>query len=64
MILSDRKRYPLHQLPIIMVSAKNKPADVVEGLSKGANDYVGKPINKDELVARMATQLTISLSCR
>lgn len=51
-------------LPIIMVSAKNRPENIVEGLSRGANDYVSKPVNKNELLARIRAQLMICHSCR
>ncbi len=59
-----RERYPACDLPIIMISAKNKPENIVEGLSKGANDYIGKPINKQELLARIHAQLMICHSCK
>lgn len=51
-------------LPIIMVSAKSQPQHIVEGLSKGANDYMAKPINRDELLARIRAQLMICHTCR
>lgn len=59
-----REKYPACDLPIIMVSAKNKPENIVEGLSKGANDYIGKPINKHELLARIRAQLMICHTCK
>jgi DNA-binding response OmpR family regulator/signal transduction histidine kinase len=59
-----REKYPACDLPIIMVSAKNKPENIVEGLSKGANDYIGKPINKHELLARIQAQLMICHTCK
>jgi two-component system sensor histidine kinase ChiS len=48
------------ELPVIMVTAKNQLEDLVEGLSSGANDYLAKPFNKGELIARMKTQLNLS----
>ena len=59
-----REKYPACDLPIIMVSAKNKPENIVEGLSKGANDYIGKPVNKHELLARIRAQLMICHTCK
>jgi DNA-binding response OmpR family regulator len=44
-------------LPIIIVSAKNADADVIYGLASGADDYVTKPFNPLELVARVKSQL-------
>lgn len=45
------------ELPIIMVTAKDHPVDIVESLSMGANDYVTKPIDLSVLLARIKTQL-------
>ncbi|QWS34221.1 MtrAB system response regulator MtrA [Curtobacterium aetherium] len=43
--------------PIIMLTAKGDTADVVLGLENGADDYVVKPFNPKELVARIRTRL-------
>jgi two-component system response regulator MtrA len=40
-------------VPIIMLTAKGEPTDVVQGLESGADDYVVKPFNPKELVARI-----------
>jgi two-component system response regulator MtrA len=44
-------------VPIIMLTAKSDTADVVKGLESGADDYVVKPFNPKELVARIRTRL-------
>lgn len=44
-------------LPIIMLSAKNQDMDKVLGLSAGADDYLAKPFNPVELLARVRAQL-------
>jgi two-component system response regulator MtrA len=44
-------------IPIIMLTAKSDTADVVKGLESGADDYVVKPFNPKELVARVRTRL-------
>jgi DNA-binding response OmpR family regulator len=44
-------------MPIIMLSAKNSDMDKIAGLSIGADDYLGKPFNPLELVARAKSQL-------
>jgi two-component system response regulator VanR len=44
-------------MPIIILSAKNTDMDKISGLSIGADDYVGKPFNPLEIVARVKSQL-------
>jgi len=44
-------------IPILMLSAKNEDADKVLGLQVGADDYVTKPFNPLELIARVKSQL-------
>ena len=43
-----------NEVPILMLSAKNTPADKVLGLKKGADDYLTKPFNLDELLIRIS----------
>ena len=46
-----------NNIPIIMVSAKTQDIDKIVGLSTGADDYVAKPFNPLELMARVKSQL-------
>lgn len=44
-------------LPIIVLSARDREAEKIEALDLGADDYVNKPFNVGELLARMRTAL-------
>ena len=46
-----------HNLPIILLSAKSEDTDKITGLSFGADDYVTKPFNPLELLARVKSQI-------
>lgn len=50
-----RSRKP--QIPALIVSARGDPADKVKGLDAGADDYLAKPFNFDELLARIRVLL-------
>ncbi|MCT7981158.1 two-component regulator propeller domain-containing protein [Laspinema olomoucense] len=54
-----RQQYGMDELPIIMLTAKNQVSDLVAGLQAGSNDYLTKPIAKDELLARIKTHLNV-----
>ncbi|HLR41673.1 MAG TPA: response regulator transcription factor [Pseudogracilibacillus sp.] len=44
-------------VPIIMLTARDQRDDIVKGLQLGADDYITKPFNEDELLARMSALL-------
>ncbi|KMY53084.1 DeoR faimly transcriptional regulator [Bacillus sp. FJAT-27231] len=44
-------------LPIIMLSARSEDMDKIQGLASGADDYITKPFNPLELIARVKSQL-------
>lgn len=44
-------------IPVIFISAKNQDADKILGLDLGADDYISKPFNPLELVARVNAQI-------
>ena len=48
-----------HDIPIIFLTAKTETADIVRGFELGAVDYVSKPFNPPELLARVNTHLSI-----
>jgi two-component system response regulator MtrA len=49
-------------VPIIMLTAKSDTTDVVRGLEAGADDYIVKPFDPKELVARIKTRLRATTS--
>ncbi len=59
-----REKYNLFELPVLMLTAKNQPKDLVAGFEAGANDYVNKPFDKKELLSRTKTLLLLNHSIR
>jgi two-component system alkaline phosphatase synthesis response regulator PhoP len=47
-------------IPIIFLSAKNTVTDITQGLSQGADDYIPKPFDYKELIARVKARLRAS----
>ena len=45
------------EIPIIMLSAKSEDSDIILGLNLGADDYLTKPFNQLELIARVNSQI-------
>ena len=54
-----RQRQTSSQTYLILLTAKSSKANVVEGLIAGANDYVTKPFDRDELRARLKVGETV-----
>lgn len=52
-----RLRFPINELPILMLTSNNRSSDLITGLEVGANDYLTKPIFRNELLARVKTHL-------
>ena len=46
-------------IPIIFLTALNSPQDLVKGFQAGANDFLSKPFNKDELLTRVMHQISL-----
>jgi len=55
-----REQFLPSELPIVMLTAKNQVSDLVEGFNSGANDYLSKPFNKNELLARIKTHMRLA----
>jgi len=54
-----RETYPMSDLPVIILTAKNQLQDLMHGMNAGANDYLPKPFSGDELLIRMQTHLQL-----
>jgi diguanylate cyclase (GGDEF)-like protein/PAS domain S-box-containing protein len=56
-LVAIRERYAATQLPVIMVTARDRSDDVVKALELGANDYLTKPVDFPVALARIRTHL-------
>jgi len=55
--ITERMRLNNNQTPILILSAKNTSANRVQGLKLGADDYLTKPFNLEELLLRVAKMI-------
>ncbi len=56
-----REQFSVQELPVIFLTARTMVSDLVTGFTLGANEYLYKPIAKDELLARVKTHLDLVL---
>ncbi len=59
-----RSKFEATDLPVILLTARTRPEDLVIGLKAGANDYLTKPVLKEELIARIENHLELKQSVR
>ncbi len=59
-----RKRFSLHELPVLVLTARYGIAGLVAGFESGANDYLVKPIHREELLARVRTLVSLKRAVR
>ncbi len=57
-----RKNYTISELPVLLLTAKTTTHDIVMGMEAGANDYLAKPFDTDELLARVKTLIQLKQS--
>lgn len=57
-----RERYEQYELPVLLLTARNRPDDIATGFHAGANDYLKKPVEADELKARVRMLSTLKIS--
>ena len=56
-IMATTKIREIKNIPVIMLSAKSEEIDIILGLNMGADDYITKPFNPLELIARVKSHL-------
>jgi two-component system sensor histidine kinase ChiS len=59
-----RNKYASYEVPILMLTAKNRSEEVIRGFEAGANDYITKPIESEVLLARVRTAISLKESVR
>ena len=57
-----RKTFTVSELPVLMLTARTTTQDIVMGMEAGANDYLAKPFDTDELLARVKTLIQLKQS--
>ena len=61
-LLQNISRDSASKVPVLMVTAKAEPTDIVQGLEAGADDYITKPFEPSVFIARVKALLRRSLS--
>ena len=56
-----KKDFSAKHIPVIFLTAKTDPEDIVKGFDTGGVDYVTKPFNSAELLARIRTQIELKI---
>lgn len=59
-----RERFTAARLPVLLLTAKNQVEDLLQGYQCGANDFLTKPFQREELQARMELHLRVSQAAR
>jgi len=57
-LAKEIKKHPqLARLPVVMLTARSRPGDMIEGINAGARSYVTKPFKADDLIAKVKKAL-------
>lgn len=57
-----RDKFPISELPILLLTARSRPEDIHAGFAAGANEYVNKPVDSVDLKARVASLIELKQS--
>ncbi len=57
-----RQRHSLSELPVLLLTARNQPEDILAAFQAGVNDFLSKPVESGELKARIRTLLKMKTS--
>lgn len=57
-----RKRHSLSELPVLLLTARNRPEEMMAAFEAGVNDFLGKPVEAGELKARIRTLMEMKQS--
>ena len=58
--ITEQVRLSNHEVPILILTAKDMAQDRIAGLKRGADDYLTKPFNLEELLLREMLSVTLS----
>ena len=62
--IRSKSTHPNYDTPIIFLTAKIETDSILKGFQLGGQDYVTKPFNNEELLARVKTQISLQLAKR
>lgn len=57
-----KNNFITEDIPVIFITAKNEPDDIIKGFNVGGCDYITKPFNPDELFMRIGTHIELKKS--
>ncbi|MGI6112868.1 MAG: ATP-binding protein [Mahellales bacterium] len=54
-----REKYSVVELPVLVLTVRNRTEDILRAFERGANDYLSKPFERQEMLARVRTLVTM-----
>lgn len=59
-----RDKYSVVEMPVLMLTVRNRIEDILQAFENGANDYLSKPFDRKEMLARIRTLLTMKTAMK